>query len=83
MQTRTRGKHTRNFYRSRPYARPRPVPALSTEEAAALVLDIITARVQDGWSLEQCRWQRFCRDSAVEKIVQERLAQAARPHHGD
>jgi hypothetical protein len=83
MQTHTRGKHTRNFYRSRPYARPRRVPALSTQEAATLVLEIISARVQDGWSLEQLDWPRFCRDSAVEKLVREQLAQAARPPHGD
>jgi hypothetical protein len=52
----------------------RHVPALSTQEAAALVMGVIEAQIQDGWSLEQISWQRYCRDSAVVQVVTQQLA---------
>ena len=52
----------------------RHVPALSTQEAAALVMGVIEAQLQDGGSLEQIGWQRFCRDSAVVQVVTQQLA---------
>ena len=51
----------------------RHVPALSTPEAAALVLGVIEARLRDGWSLEQIGWHRFCRDTAVVQVVTRQL----------
>ena len=52
----------------------RHVPALSTQEAAALVLGVIKTQLQDGRSLEQIGWQRYCRDSAVVQVVTQQLA---------
>jgi hypothetical protein len=62
------GKSTRHAYRS--------TPALSTPEAAALVLGVIEARLHDGWQLDQIGWQSYCRDSAVIQVVTQQLNQA-------
>jgi hypothetical protein len=51
------------------FHRTRHVPALSTPEAAALVMGVIEARLRDGWSLQQIGWHRFCRDTAVVQVV--------------
>jgi hypothetical protein len=51
----------------------RCVPALSTQEAAALVMGVIEAQLQDGWSLEQIGWQGFCRDTAMVEVVTRQL----------
>jgi hypothetical protein len=56
----------------------RHVPALSTQEAADLVVGVIEARLRDGWSLEQIGWQRFCRDRAVLNVVNQKLAHCDR-----
>ncbi len=58
-----------------PYPPTRHVPALSNQEAADLVLKIISARLRDGWSLDQIDWQRYCRDSVVIQIVTQQLTQ--------
>jgi hypothetical protein len=51
----------------------RHVPALSTPEAAALVMGVIEARLRDGWSLQQIGWHCFCRDTAVVQVVTQQL----------
>lgn len=48
-------------------------PALTTLEAAALVIAIIEAQRRDGLSLGQIRWQGYCRDSAVMQLVAKQL----------
>ena len=58
-----------------PAALPDPLPALSTEEAAALVIGIINARLHDGWPLDQIGWRKYCRDSAVVEAVAQHLEQ--------
>jgi hypothetical protein len=55
----------------------RHVPALSTQEAAALVIGVIEARLRDGWSLEKIGWHRFCRDTAVVQVVTRQLEHRA------
>jgi len=75
-----KSKSTRYYFRrgyARPCGRPRSTPALSTQEAAALVLRIIDARLRDGWSLDQIDWPKYCRDQAVRQVV----AQQLNPHH--
>ena len=74
----TKGKSTRHYYRrgyARPCGRPRSVPALSTQEAADLVISIIEARLRDGWPLDQINWPKYCRDSAVAQVVTQQLNQ--------
>ena len=68
------GYYFRKGY-ARPCGRPRPVPALSTQEAAALVLGIIEARLHDGWPLDQVDWPKYCRDTAVIQVVAQQLNQ--------
>lgn len=63
-----------------PCSRSRHVPALSTQEAAALVWGIIEARLEDGWRLDQIDWRQYCRDSAVVQVVTDHLADRARRH---
>ena len=58
-----------------PHFHRQPVPALSPQESAALVLGIIEARLGDGLSLEQVRWEQYCRDSAVVNVVAQQLKQ--------
>jgi len=73
-----KGKSTRYYFRkgyARPCGRPRSVPALSTQEAAALVMSIIDARLHDGWPLDQINWPKYCRDSAVVQVVTQQLNQ--------
>ena len=55
------------------YRRTGRVPALTTLEAAALVMAIIEARRRDGLSLDQIGWQGYCRDSAVMQLVTKQL----------
>jgi hypothetical protein len=77
----SKGKSTRHYFRkgyARPCGRPRSTPALSTQEAAALVIGIIEARLEDGWPLDQIGWPKFCRDSAVIQVVTQQLN---RRHH--
>jgi hypothetical protein len=72
------GKSTRHDDRkgdARPCGRLRSTPALSTQEAAALVLGVIEARLHDGWSLDQIGWPKYCRDSAVIQVVIQQLNQ--------
>jgi hypothetical protein len=74
----TKGKSTRHYFRrgyARPRGRPRPVPALSTQEAADLVMSIIEARLDDGWPLDQINWPKYCRDAAVIQVVTQQLNQ--------
>jgi len=80
MQRVQTGISTRDLFRKgkTPLHPTRHVPALSTQEAAALVMGVIEARLRDGWSLEQIGWQRFCRDSAVLNIVNQKLAHSVR-----
>ena len=69
---------TRYYFRkgyARPCGRPRPVPALSTLEAASLVMGIIEARLDDGCPLDQINWPKYCRDSAVVQVVTQQLHQ--------
>ena len=67
-----RGRYT--FRRRRlSHHQTRRVPALSTQEAAALVLGVIEAQLQNGCSLEQIGWRRYCRDSAVVQVVTQQL----------
>ncbi len=47
----------------------RHVPALSTPEAADRMTEIISARLRDGWSLDQSDWQYICCDSTVIQVV--------------
>jgi hypothetical protein len=78
-----KGKSTRYYFRkgyARPCGRPRSTPALSTAEAAALVLGIIDARLRDGWSLDQIDWTRYCRDTAVVQAVTQQLNQHINHH---
>ena len=73
-----KSKSTRYYFRkgyARPCGRPRSVPALSTQEAAALVLSIIDTRLDDGWPLDQIDWPKYCRDSAVVQVVTQLLNQ--------
>jgi hypothetical protein len=73
-------KSTRYYFRkgyARPCGRPRSAPALSTQEAAALVIGIIEARLHDGWPLDQIGWRKYCRDSAVVQVVAQHLEQDA------
>ncbi len=51
----------------------RRVPALSTAEAAAIVLRRIEAQQHAGISLDQIDWQGYCRDSAVIQLVTQQL----------
>jgi hypothetical protein len=76
MQRVQKGISTRDSFRKGkvPFHPTRHVPALSTQEAADLVLGVIETRLSDGWSLEQIGWQRFCRDSAVVQVVTQQLA---------
>jgi hypothetical protein len=71
---------TRDSFRKgkTPFHTTRHVSALSTQEAAALVLGVIEAQLQDGWSLEQIGWHRFCRDSAVLNVVNQKRAHCDR-----
>jgi hypothetical protein len=55
------------------HSRTQRVPSLSTPEAAALVMGVIEARLEAGWSLEQIGWHRFCRDTAVVQVVTQQL----------
>jgi hypothetical protein len=69
-------KSTRHSFRkgsARPYHRTRRTPALSTQEAAQLIIGIIEARLQEGWNLDQIGWQRYCRDQAVIQVVIQQL----------
>ena len=78
MKSLSKGKSTRYYFRkgyARPCGPPRPVPALSTQEAADLVISIIDARLDDGWPLDQIDWPKYCRDSAVVQVVTQQLAQ--------
>jgi hypothetical protein len=78
MKSLSNGKSTRYYFRkgyARPCGRPRSTPALSTQEAAALVLGVIEARLHDGWSLDQIGWPKFCRDTAVVQVVTRQLNQ--------
>ena len=71
-------KSTRHDFRkgdARPYHRTRRTPALSTQEAAQLVMRIIEARLRDGWDLDRIGWQRYCRDQAVLQVVTQQLEQ--------
>ena len=73
-----KSKSTRYYFRrgyARPCGRPRSTPALSTQEAAALVLRIIEARLRDGWPLDQIDWPKYCRDGAVAHVVTQQLNQ--------
>ena len=73
-----KGKSTRYYFRrgyARPCGRPRPVSALSTLEAADLIISIIEARLDDGWPLDQIDWPKYCRDSAVAQGVTQQLHQ--------
>jgi len=65
-------RHTSRKGRLR-QSRTRRVPALSTPEAAALVVGVIEARLEDGWSLEQIGWHRLCRDTVVVQVVTRQL----------
>jgi hypothetical protein len=80
MQRVHNGIPTRDAFRKRkpPFRPTRYVPALSTQEAAALVMGVIKAQLQDGWSLEQIGWHRFCRDSAVLNVVNQKRAHCDR-----
>ena len=74
----TKSKSTRYYFRkgyARPCGHPRSVPALSTQEAADLVISIIEARLDDGWPLDQIDWPKYCRDSAVAQVVTQQLHQ--------
>ena len=78
-----KGKSTRHYFRkgyARPFHRTRRTPALSTQEAAALVIGIIEARLRDGWTLDQIDWQRYCRDQAVVQVVTQYLEQHTPMH---
>ena len=78
MKSVSNGKSTRHDDRkgdARPCGRLRSSPALSTQEAAALVLGVIEARLHDGWSLDQIGWPKFCRDTAVVQVVTRQLNQ--------
>lgn len=55
----------------------RRVPALTTAEAAAIVLRRIRAEQSAGFSLDQIDWQGYCRDSAVVQMVTQQLANSA------
>ena len=76
MKSVLKGKSTRYYFRkgyARPCGPPRSNPVLSTEEAAALVIGIINARLHDGWPLDQIGWRKYCRDSAVVEAVAQHL----------
>ena len=55
------------------HSRTQRVPALSTPEAAALVMGVIEAQLEDGLNLDQIGWHRFCRDIAVVQVVTRQL----------
>jgi hypothetical protein len=57
--------------------RTQHVPALSTPEAAALVMGVIEAQLEDGLNLDQIGWHRFCRDIAVVQVVTRQLEHCA------
>jgi hypothetical protein len=57
--------------------RTQRVPALSTPEAAALVMGVIEAQLEDGLNLDQIGWHRFCRDIAVVQVVTRQLGHCA------
>jgi hypothetical protein len=57
--------------------RTQRVPALSTPEAAALVMGVIEAQLEDGLNLDQIGWHRFCRDIAVVQVVTRQLEHCA------
>lgn len=75
MQRVQKGISARDSFRKgkTPLHPTRNVPALSTQEAADLVMGVIEARLRDGWSLEQIGWHRFCRDTAVVQVVTRQL----------
>lgn len=79
MGSLAKGQSTRYYFRKgvRPYCRTRCVPALSTQEAAALVMGVIEARLEDGWPLERIAWRQYCRDQAVVNSVCQQIAQHA------
>ena len=55
------------------YHLTRSVPALSTLEAANLVLIMVSDRQRHGWPPGPRDWQRYCRDSAVIQVVTQQL----------
>jgi hypothetical protein len=59
------------------HSRTQRVPALSTPEAAALVMGVIEAQLEDGLNLDQIGWHRFCRDIAVVQVVTRQLEHCA------
>jgi hypothetical protein len=59
------------------HSRTQRVPALSTPEAAALVIGVIEAQLEDGLNLDQIGWHRFCRDIAVVQVVTRQLEHCA------
>jgi hypothetical protein len=74
----SKGKSTRHYFRkgyARPYHHTRRTPALSTQEAAQLVMRIIEACLRDAWLLDQIDWQRYCCDSDVIQLVTQQLEQ--------
>lgn len=73
MKSVSNGTPTRYCYRS--------TPALSTQEAAALVMGMIEARLRDGWQLDQIGWPNFCRDTAVVQVVTQQLNHHMNPYH--
>ena len=78
MESLPKRKLTRYLFRkgdAKPCGRPRSTPALSTQEAAALILGVIEARLHDGWQLDQIGWPKFCRDTAVVQVVTRQLNQ--------
>jgi hypothetical protein len=79
MQRAQTGISTRDLFRKGKtrFHPTRHVPALSTQEAAALVMGVIEARLRDGWSLKQIGWHRFCRDTAVVQVVTRQLEHCA------
>jgi hypothetical protein len=60
-----------------PQHHTRRVPALSTQEAAALVMGVIEAKLEDGWPFDQIGWQQYCRDIAVVQVVTRQLEHCA------
>jgi hypothetical protein len=79
VQSLTRSGRARYTFRKRrwPHLHTRHVPALSTQEAAALVMGVIEAQLEDGLNLDQICWQRFCRDIAVVQVVTRQLEHCA------
>ena len=74
-----KGISTRDAFRKEkaPWHPTRHVPALSTQEAAALVLGVTQARRRHGWRLDQIAWHRLCRDTAVVQEVTRQLEHGA------